>query len=183
MTPEEYFAGEEISPIRREYIRGEVYAMSGSNSYHNMIALNLATILRKQVRGTECYAFVKDIKVRIETVDVFYYPDLTVTCDPRDRQLTDSFIQYHCLIVEVLSPSTEAFDRGDKFADYREIESLKEYLVISQTRPSVECFRRNERGRWELYSYQGKEQVQLSSLNLQVDMATLYEDVWSENKF
>ena len=178
MTPEEYFAGEEISPIRREYIRGEVYAMSGSTPYHNMITLNLATILRKQVRGTKCHAFVQDIKVRIETVDAYYYPDLTVTCDPRDRPFTNSFIRYPCLIVEVLSPSTEAFDRGDKFADYRQIATLKDYLIISQTRPSVECFRRNERGRWELYSYQKQDQIQLTSLNLQIDMATLYEDVW-----
>ncbi len=178
MTPEEYFAGEEISPIRREYIRGKVYAMSGSTPSHNMIALNLATLLRKQVRGTDCYAFVQDIKVRIETVDVFYYPDLTVTCDPRDQQLMDSFICYPSLIVEVLSPTTEAFDRGDKFADYRQIETLQEYLVISQTRPYVECFRRNDRGRWELYSYQDQEQILLTTLNLQIDMATLYEDVW-----
>jgi Uma2 family endonuclease len=78
----------------------------------------------------------------------------------------------------VLSPATEAFDRGDKFADYRQIETLKEYLIISQTRPNVECFRLNERGRWELYSYQGQEQIQLTSLNLLIDMATLYEDVW-----
>ncbi|AFY79946.1 hypothetical protein Oscil6304_0193 [Oscillatoria acuminata PCC 6304] len=178
MTPEDYFAGEEISPIRREYIRGEVYAMSASTPVHNMITLNLATLIRKQVRGTECYAFVQDIKIRIETADVFYYPDLTVTCDPRDQQFTDSFIRYPCLIVEVLSESTEAFDRGDKFADYRQIETLKEYLVISQTRPSVECFRRNHSGRWELYSYQGQEQIRLTSLNLVIDMATLYEDVW-----
>lgn len=178
MTPEEYFAEEEISPTRREYIRGEVYGMSGSNPTHNMIALNLTTILRKQVRGTKCHAFVQDIKVRIEAVDVFYYPDLTVTCDPRDCPVTDSFIRYPCLIFEVLSPSTEAFDRGDKFADYRQIETLKEYVVVSQTRPSVECFRRNQMGRWELYSYQGQEQIQLTSLNLHIDMATLYEDVW-----
>ncbi|MGL5192527.1 MAG: Uma2 family endonuclease [Chroococcales cyanobacterium] len=178
MTPEEYFAGEEISQIRREYIRGEVYAMSGSTPDHNMITLNLATILRKQVRGTECHAFVQDIKVRIEAVDVFYYPDLTVTCDPRDCPLTDSFIRYPCLIVEVLSPSTEAFDRGDKFADYRQIETLKEYVLVNQTRPSVECFRLNEMGRWELYSYQDPKQILLTSLNLFIDMATLYEDVW-----
>ncbi|MCT7981004.1 Uma2 family endonuclease [Laspinema olomoucense] len=178
MTLEEYFAGEEISPIRREYIRGEVYPMSASTPAHNMITLNLATLLRKQVRGTECHALVQDIKVRIDPVDVFYYPDLTVTCDPRDCPLTDSFIRYPCLIVEVLSKSTEAFDRGDKFADYRQIESLKEYILINQNRSRVELFRRNERGRWELYSYQGKDQIQLTSLNLRIDMATLYEDVW-----
>ncbi|MCT7957727.1 Uma2 family endonuclease [Laspinema palackyanum] len=178
MTPEEYFAAEEISPIRREYIRGEVYPMLASTPAHNMITLNLATILRKQVRGTKGHVFVQDIKIRIETVDAFYYPDLTVTCDPRDSQVINSFIRYPCLIVEVLSESTEAFDRGDKFADYRQIPTLKEYLIISQTRPHVECFRRNERGRWELYSYHALEQIQLTSLNLRIDMATLYEDVW-----
>ncbi len=178
MTPEEYFVGEEISPIRREYIRGEVYAMSASTPAHNMITLNLATVLRKQIRGTKCHAFVQDIKLRIDAVDVYYYPDLTVTCDPRDSPLTDSLIRYPCLIVEVLSDVTEAFDRGDKFADYRQIATLKEYLIISQTRPSVECFRRNERGRWELYSYQAEDQIQLISLNLLIDMKTLYDDVW-----
>lgn len=179
MTPEEYFTGEEISPIRREYIRGEVYPMSGSTPAHNMIALNLATILRKQVRGTECHAFVQDIKVRIEAVDVFYYPDLTVTCDPRDSELTDSFIRYPCLIMEVLSPSTEAFDRGDKFADYRHIDTLQEYVIVSSNRPGVDCFRRNKSRRWELYSYQqAGEQVELSSININMDMTMIYEDVW-----
>jgi Uma2 family endonuclease len=173
----DYLAAEAISPIRHEYIRGEVWAMAGGTQAHNTIALNVASLLRNHVRGSGCRAFVENMKVLIETADVYYYPDVTVTCDERDRNASDSFIRYPCLVVEVLSEKTEAFDRGEKFADYRQINTLQEYVLISQNRQRVECFRRNAQGRWELYVYEKDEDVYLASVDFSVPVALVYEDV------
>jgi Uma2 family endonuclease len=99
-----------------------------------------------------------------------------VTCDPRDRENL-TFKDHPTLIVEVLSDSTEGFDRGDKFKNYRSLESLKEYVVVSQTQPQVDCFRRNSEGQWVLYPFQNHDTVHLESVNLSIDMDALYEDV------
>lgn len=177
ISPEDYLEGEKVSPIKHEYIRGEVYAMTGGTQAHNIITLNLATLLRNHVRGTGCRTFMENIKVRIETADVYYYPDVVVSCDSRDINPSEDFIRYPSLVVEVLSPATTAFDRGDKFGDYRQIETLQEYVLISQERVNVECFRRNAERRWELYSYGKGEEVHLASVDFRVDIAALYEDV------
>lgn len=103
------------------------------------------------------------MKARIEELNCYYYPDVMVTCDERDRT-TNTFKRYPCLIVEVLSEATEAFDRGDKFADYRQIESLQEYVLISQTRLQVDVFRRNEEGLWVLHPYGEGDRVLLASV-------------------
>lgn len=177
ISPEDYLKGEEVSPIRHEYIRGEVYAMAGETQSHNTIAVNLFALLRNHVRGTGCRAFTANMKVRIEAADTYYYPDVTVTCDERDRDSAASFIRYPSLVVEVLSESTAAFDRGDKFADYRQIETLQEYVLINPERVSVECFRRNSQGRWELYAYSAGEEIHLASVDFRAAIAALYEDV------
>ena len=178
ISPEDYLEGEKISPIKHEYIRGEVYAMAGASKAHGIIALNLATRLKNHLRGSGCIPYTTDIKVRIEVADVYYYPDVTVTCDERDStSLNEDFIRYPRLIVEVLSPKTAAFDRGDKFADYRTLESLEEYVLISQERISVECFRRNSSGRWELYVYSSGDEIHLASVDFRFPIEALYEDV------
>ena len=128
MTPEEYLETEEKSPIKHEYIDGKILAMLGANDTHVTIVGNLLTLICKHVRGLGCRIYMSDIKVRIESINRFYYPDVMVTCD--DRDLTSpTYKQFPCLIVEVLSDSTEAFDRGDKFADYQQLESLQEYVL------------------------------------------------------
>lgn len=99
-----------------------------------------------------------------------------VTCDQRDRNLTE-FKRYPCLIVEILSPTTEAFDRGDKFADYRQLETLQEYVLINSARFSVECFRRNAEGLWVLHPYSQGEEIHLNSVNFCCSTVNLYEDV------
>ncbi|HAX78943.1 MAG TPA: hypothetical protein DCY88_24730 [Cyanobacteria bacterium UBA11372] len=181
ISPEEYLAGEEISPIKHEYIRGEVYAMAGANDAHVTIAGNIFALLRNHLRGSGCRVFISDMKASIETADIFYYPDVMVTCDERDRA-TPNFKKYPCLIVEVLSQSTEAFDRGDKFADYQQIETLQEYVVISQKRQRVECFRRNAEGFWVLHTYNQGSEVHLASVNFHISIDALYEDVsFAEN--
>ncbi len=107
ITREDYLKGEEISPVRHEYVRGEVYAMAGGTQAHNTIAGNLFTLLRNHVRETGSRAFVENMKVFIKAADVYYYPDVTITCDERDRNLFDSFISYPSLVVEVLSDNYE----------------------------------------------------------------------------
>lgn len=174
--PEDYLAGEELSPIKHEYIDGEVYAMAGASDPHVTIAGNLFALLRNHVRGTGCRVYVADMKAYIETANIFYYPDVIVTCDPRDRELLNHK-KYPCLIVEVLSKSTEAFDRGDKFFDYRQLESLQEYVLINQKRQRVECFRRNAEGFWTLQTYNQGSEIYLASIDFRTSIDSLYEDV------
>ena len=176
VSPEDYLEGEKISPIKHEYRQGNIYAMAGASDAHVTIAGNLFALLRNHVRGTGCRAYMAEMKARIEQANIFYYPDVMITCDERDRT-PDDFKRYPCLIVEVLSPTTQAFDRGDKFADYRTLETLQEYVLVNQEKLSVECFRRNEEGRWVLYPYTEGEEIHLASVNFRCPIAALYEDV------
>jgi Uma2 family endonuclease len=118
------------------------------------------------------------MKLRIETADAFYYPDVFVTCDARDRE-SEYYKKYPCLIVEVLSPSTEAFDRGAKFAAYRQLASLQEYLLIDSTRICVECYRRSPEGQWVLFPSDAGDRVQLRSVTLFLLVSALYRDTGS----
>ncbi|MEL7036863.1 MAG: Uma2 family endonuclease [Cyanobacteria bacterium J06592_8] len=176
ISHKDYLEGEKISPIRHEYIRGKVYAMVGGSDAHETIAGNLFVLLRNHVRSQGCRAYIGNMKVKIEAADVYYYPDLFVTCDSRDQN-PDSFKQYPRLVIEVLSASTEAFNRGDKFADYRQIETLEEYVLVSQDRINVECFRRNEQGYWVLIPYSVEDELELASIALKCPISEIYEDV------
>lgn len=152
LSPEAYLEAEKDSAIKHEYIQGQISAMAGASDAHVTITANLVALLRNHVRGTGCRVYLTDMKARIESLNIFYYPDVMVTCDERDRTF-DYFKRYPCLIIEVLSNNTEAFDRGDKFTDYSELETLQEYVLINQKRMRVDCFRRNSEGRWVLYRY------------------------------
>ncbi|GAB4459441.1 MAG: Uma2 family endonuclease [Elainellaceae cyanobacterium] len=176
VSPEAYLAAEATRPIKHEYREGYVYAMAGGTDAHNQIAGNVYTLLRTHLRGGACRTYFADVKVRVEEVNCYYYPEVMVTCDERDRP-TNTFKRYPCLIVEVLSETTEAFDRGDKFADYRQIESLQEYVLISQTRIQVDVFRRNEEGLWVLHPYSEGDRVSLASVGWEGAIADLYEAV------
>jgi Uma2 family endonuclease len=176
MSPEEYLKAEQGSSIKHEYQRGLVYAMAGASNTHVLIAGNLFAMLRNHVRGSGCRAYISDTKVHIESVTTYYYPDVAISCDHRDRELKD-FLRHPCLIVEVLSNTTEAFDRGDKFDDYRNLESLQEYVLVSQTRKRVECFRRNMEGQWVLYPYGEVDEMHLASVDFRCAVADVYEDV------
>jgi Uma2 family endonuclease len=117
-----------------------------------------------------------DKKIQIESINTYYYPDITISCDQRDRAF-ENFLRYPCLIIEVLSSTTEAFDRGDKFADYRHLDSLQEYLLISQNRMNIECFRRNTENQWVLHPYGEVDRLDLASLNFQCAVTDVYEEV------
>ncbi|MBE9256233.1 Uma2 family endonuclease [Dolichospermum sp. LEGE 00246] len=177
ITPEEYLELEENSPVKHEYIDGYIYAMAGALDAHITIAGNLFALLRNHVRGSGCRVYISDMKARIESLNRFFYPDIMVTCDNRDQE-TLGYKRFPCLIIEVLSDSTERFDRGDKFADYQTIETLQEYILINTKKPRVECFRRNQDGFWVLQSYVGEEtSFQLHSISFAETMRQLYEDV------
>ncbi len=176
ISPEEYLKLEELSPVKHEYIRGEVYAMAGATESHVTICVNLVKTLTDHVRGNGCNLYTGDMKARIDTASIYYYPDVMVSCDERDKAFK-SLKKYPCLIIEVLSDGTEGFDRGDKFADYQELETLQEYVLISQKRQRVECFRRNAEGLWVLTSYTQGSEVYLASIDFRTSIDTIYQAV------
>ena len=177
LTPEQYLELEEKSDIKHEYIDGEIYAMAGTTDAHNTIVGNLFSLIRDRLRGTDYRVYFVDLKARIESRNLFYYPDLLVTCDPRDRE-TPTYKRFPKLIVEVLSDSTEAFDRGDKFNDYQTLDSLEEYVLVNSRHQRVEIFRRNEQGGWIFQTHTPTEETfTLQSLNLIVSFSDLYEDI------
>lgn len=178
LTPDEYLELETASAIKHEYIDGEAYAMAGASDTHVTIAGNLFALLRNHVRGTGCRVYIADMKARIEARNRFFYPDVMVTCDPRDRE-TATYKRFPKLIVEVLSNSTEASDRGDKFIDYQALESLEEYVLINTRRHRVECFRRNDAGQWVLQFYTA-DTFELTSIDFSGTLEDLYEDVTLE---
>ncbi len=176
ISKEEYLSYEDDSAIKHEYSDGEVYAMAGASDAHVTIALNLASALRNHVRDTGYRVYMADLKTYVEASNSYYYPDVFVTCDARDRELTN-YKKYPCLIVEVLSPKTEAFDRGDKFSDYQQLETLVEYVLISQNRKRLDCFRRNSEGVWTLQFYYPGSEIHLETVDFRTSIEALYEDV------
>ncbi|MEB3311458.1 MAG: Uma2 family endonuclease [Snowella sp.] len=176
LAPEGYLQQEAQSTIKHEYINGKVFAMVGTDN-HNTIALNLASLIRNHLRGTDCRVYFADLKVRLEKPNCFYYPDVFVTCDPRDRE-TSTYKRFPKFILEVLSDSTEAFDRGDKFNDYQTIESLQEYVLVNSKQQRVEVFRQDEDGIWLYQRYRPINQtIFFQSLDLTINFIDLYEDV------
>jgi Uma2 family endonuclease len=176
-TPEEYLEIEETSTIKHEYIQGHIYAMAGASKAHVILTGNLVTLLNNHLRGTGCIVYSTDMKVRIEPANMFYYPDVAVTCDERDRTSSEDFIRYPRLIIEVLSRKTEAFDRGDKFADYKTLETLEEYVLVNQYQMTVERFQRNAEGFWVPFAYREGDEVLFASVNFHNALAELYENV------
>lgn len=182
MSAQDYLSWEAEQPTRHGYYDGHVYAMTGGTIPHNQVAVNLVALLKPHLRGKQCKTLSSDAKVGITDQGPFHYPDVSVTCDDRDRLARD-YIRYPCLIVEVISSTTEAFDRGEKFRHYRRIKTLQEYVLIDPDQMSVECYRLNARGRWELYHYASNPdspddcQVELTSVELAFPINLLYEDI------
>lgn len=174
---EDYLEGERVSPIKHEYRRGHVYAMTGAKKPHIIITSNLVRRLGNHLDDTDCIILPLDIKVRLEEANCYYYPDVAVTCDERDTGSTEDFILYPSLVVEVLSPSTAAFDRGDKFADYQTASSLQEYVLITQSEIKVECFRVNAEGNWVSQTYLQGDELELMSIDFRCPIAQVYQKV------
>ncbi|MBW3586011.1 MAG: Uma2 family endonuclease [Cyanobacteria bacterium 0813] len=177
ISPEEYLEGERVSPIKHEYRRGHVYAMTGAKKPHIIIGSNLVRLLGNHLLNTPCLVFSSDIKVRLEEANCYYYPDVAVTWDERDTSTTEDFILYPSLVVEVLSPSTAAFDRGDKFADYQTASSLQEYVLITQAEIKIECFRLNAEENRVSQTYRQGDRVELVSANFSCAISEIYQKV------
>lgn len=170
-----YLAWEETQPGRNEYVAGEVFAMVGVRQSHNVATGNLYNVLRRELKGSPCRVFIESVKTRVEAANCFFYPDVVVTCDPRDR-LTPEYLSHPLLVAEVLSESTAAYDRGAKFAAYRKLDSLQDYVLIDVAAQRVEVFRRNAENHWVLYDYGAGDRVELASLSLHLDLAELLDD-------
>jgi Uma2 family endonuclease len=171
---EEYLKLEERNETRHEFVDGFMFAMAGGTDNHNQIALNISTQARLKARASSCRAYASDMKVR--TPDgTGYYPDVFVTCDePNDG----SQAKYNpCFIIEVLSPSTEAFDRGEKQLRYRQISSLQAYVLVTQQRKLVEIYRRLPDGTWRYETLEERGTLELPCINLTMTLEEVYEDV------
>ena len=172
-----YLEWEEKQTEKHEYRDGFVMTRAECSDKHVTIMGNVAMALRQHLRGGPCSVFFSDMKLRVEEDNAFFYPDVFVTCADADRAQS-----HHksapSLVVEVLSPSTSAYDRGAKFASYRKLTSLREVALIDSERLSVDLFRRDEQGRWVLYPFDALgQQLELASVGLHLPIDALYEAV------
>ncbi|MEG5000584.1 Uma2 family endonuclease [Microcoleus sp. B4-D4] len=181
MTVEEYLEWEAQQEIRHEYVNGEVFARMGSTIPHNDLALNFYTALRPHLRSRGCRMNVSDVKLQVSFQSRYYYPDVIVSCDPEDIN-SRNFIQNPKIIVEVLSPSTSAKDRDEKFTCYLKIPTLQEYILIDSQKIFVERYCRGEGRMWLYYSYTAGEIITLSSIGFDLPIALLYEGVGFETE-
>ena len=177
-TPQEYLALERKSETRNEYYNGEIFAMAGASREHNLISVNLLRDIGNQLEDRPCEAYTSDMRVSIEATGLYTYPDVSVVCgEPRfqDREL-DTLLN-PTVIVEVLSPTTEAYDRGVKFSHYRSIGSLREFVLISQDRMWVERFTRQGND-WVLSDLTEPDQVlKLESIDCEISLSRIYAKV------
>ncbi|WP_414513582.1 Uma2 family endonuclease [Nostoc sp. PCC 9305] len=180
MSAEEYLVWEPTQEERYEYWDGEVVMMSGATRNHNRISLNFSKLLDDALADRTCEVYIVDVKVQVEPGQKYFYPDVVVTCDERDTD--PQLVQFPCLIIEVLSPSTEAADRGKKFAKYRQSPTLQEYVLVQVAQPIVEVFRRNEQGKWVLSEYNLGDILRLESVDVEIAIANLYRQVQFETE-
>lgn len=178
LTVEQYLASEAETAVRREYVDGQVFAMTGATRRHNVIVGNLYSIIRAHLKGSPCEAYIEAVKARIEAANCFYYPDLMVACDKYDKEsvYTDSPV----LIAEVLSPSTSSTDRREKRVNYMKIKTLQELVFVHQTKKLVELQRRNPDGDWDVIKLLAHDELMLESLPngvLAIPLSSIYENV------
>ncbi|HRJ52159.1 MAG TPA: Uma2 family endonuclease [Candidatus Thiothrix moscowensis] len=178
--PEEYLAEEELATEKHEYLNGFVYPcnMAGAGDAHVKISLNAAALIKTHLRGSGCSTYISDMRVKVNAKDkAWFYPDVMVTCDPDDHE-RNTIKHNPMLVVEVMSPSTRDYDRGDKFVVYRQLANLREYVLIDPNEYAVDVFRLNAHQRWELFTYNGADTVaELTSIGFQCALQDLYEDV------
>jgi Uma2 family endonuclease len=179
LDPDAFLEWEKTQLEKYEYLDGQivqVYAMVGARDAHVTVALNVASLLKEHLRGGPCRVYISDMKLRVEAANAFFYPDVFVTCDPRDRT-EDTYKRFPLLVVEVLSESTAGYDRGRKFAVYRQVKSLQEYAIIDPDTFTVDCFRRDETDHWVLYAFAGEDTVEFRSIDFKVPLSSVFEDV------
>lgn len=177
LTPDEYLAMERQAEHKSEYIDGVVYAMSGASYRHNAIVANVIIELGQQLRGHPCRALPSDLKVRMPDSSKFFYPDVSVVCgEPEFHDERTDVLLNPTLIVEVLSESTASFDRGEKFQAYQRLDSLQEYLLISQDKYLVEQYIRQTKESWTYKAAVGLESsLALPSINCALSLKAVYD--------
>lgn len=181
VTPKAYLDGERAANDKHEFLDGQIYAMSGGSPEHSMLAMSIGAELRQHLKGKPCRTFNSDLKVGVQgnSSFSFFYPDVTVLCgDARFHDEQRDVLMNPLLVVEVLSPTTEAFDRGKKFRRYQQIGSLQTYLLVSQDEAHIDHFERQEDNSWSLRSVSGVDQVLvLSSLGITLALSEIYEGI------
>ena len=173
LTPEEYFEWEQQQRDKHEYIDGKLYAMSGGSVNHSRISIRMTALLDDHATDRGCIVANSDLKVKIATTQNYTYPDASVTCDDRDKASTQ-YITYPCLIVEVLSKSTEAYDRGGTFRLYRHNPELQDYLLASTTQIEMDLYHKNKAGEWVIRNYQQGDTITLESIELSFPIEQIY---------
>ena len=173
---QDYFAWEPEQPVKHEYVAGEVFAQAGARQNHVVVALNIAGALRQRLRGTPCRAYISDMQLEVAQADAVFYPDVMVSCHPEDLA-AERVLHHPRVIVEVLSDSTAAYDRGGKFAAYRMLESLQEYVLIDPERRSLEIFRRLPSNDWLLATGDSARALVLAALDMEIGFDEVFEDV------
>ena len=176
LSREDFITWENAQPDKHEYVAGEVFAMVGARRVHVAITLNIAAHLKEHLRGGPYRAFMADMKLEVKAADAVFYPDVLVTCHADDLK-AETTMHHPTVIIEVLSESTAAYDRGDKFASYRLIESLHEYALIDPDHRRVEVFRRMDNGDWLLAASESGQGLILKSLDFAAGLDTVFEDV------
>jgi Uma2 family endonuclease len=179
VTPAEYLAAEWASVQKHEYVRGHVYAMAGATPKHNLVCGNVIGALRDLLRARPCVVLPSDQHVYVEATELGTYPDATVLCGaPRNHRDFPRSVTNPTILVEVLSPSTEAYDRGAKFRHYRRLESLREYVLVATDGIAVDHYRREADGTWRLFAYSGRDAtMRLESVDVAVPLAEIYEKI------
>lgn len=181
VSPEEYLRLEQEAVRKHEYYRGEVFAMAGGSPDHSLLIANIIGALHARLRGKPCRVYDSNLRVRVQDADAYCYPDVSIVCGQREFDPIDvrrQTILNPTLIVEVLSPGTEAFDRGGKWARYEQIPSLKQYVIVSQETPSAETYLRQTEGIWHYSAARGiKASLQLDSIGVALDLSEVYAGV------
>ncbi|MFN8373095.1 MAG: Uma2 family endonuclease [Anaerolineae bacterium] len=184
-TVEEYLAFERDSQERHEFWNGEVFAMTGASRKHTVITGNVYASLHGQLRKSPCEVYQMDMRVNVSATGLYTYPDVSVVCDkPLFTDDSPPSLLNPTLIIEVLSPSTEKYDRGKKFQDYRKLESLQEYLLVAQEAARIEHYVRQPDGKWTLFSDASslEETITLPSIDCTLALADVYEKVTFEGE-
>lgn len=179
ISPEEYLRLEAQSPLRHEYVNGEIYAMTGASIRHNLISLNIAAALRSHLKASPCRVLMEGVKLHVARDNAYYYPDVMVSCDPKLEKLTaaDMVIDQPVVLVEVLSESTAGIDRREKMLAYRKLATLKEYALVEQDSRHVEVFRRVGDVGWEQVILEAGDVLELTSLEFRLSLDEIYEGV------
>ncbi|MDE0400135.1 MAG: Uma2 family endonuclease [Candidatus Poribacteria bacterium] len=178
LTPEEYLTWERKADIKHEYLRGAIIAMSGASRAHSLIVTNISGELYIQLKGGRCEVHTNDMRVRTSPETSYFYPDVVVVCDnPRFEDSTFDTLLNPIVLVEVLSPSTQSYDRGEKFKHYQQLASLREYILVSQDEVGVERYRRQGR-EWQPTEFRSLEDVlSFTSIDCELSLEDIYRRV------